>query len=175
MIDPRVLLQQILSDYTDADKWVGSAFENIKRLSNTKVGDVGQDFVEQLCGNLELEYEFPSGKKGKRTRTSPWDIKIESVTFEVKTATEDVNSSFQFNHIRHHRPYEALLCLGIAPDSILFDGWTKADVSTGKAGNLVTMDKGSSATFKLTRRRGQLRQIEGFKQHVLGLIELLRP
>lgn len=48
-------------------------------------------------------------------------MRIEGASFELKMATEDVHGSFQFNHIRYHRPYDALLCLGIAPENILFD------------------------------------------------------
>ena len=161
--------------YAIAKKWKGAAFENIKRVSNTKVGDVGQAFAESLCEVLELSYEVPRDPKtGKRMRTSPWDIKIEGAEFEMKTATEDVRGSFQFNHIRYHRQYDGLLCLGITPNDIMFDAWTKADVATGKAGHLVSMDKGSSATHKLTKRRGQLRPIADFEEHVLHVISLLQ-
>ena len=169
--DPHQILLNVLSRYEDADKWKDSTFERIKRLSNTKVGDAGQDFVEVLCKELGFECDFPEPTSGGgRSRQSPWDIKIEGVTFELKTATEDVHEAFQFNHIRYHREYEALLCIGVAPESVLFDAWSKADVVTGKAGHLVTMDMGSSATFKLTKRPGQLRSIDQFEPHVLDLI-----
>lgn len=88
----------------------------------------------------------------------------------MKTATEDVSGSFQFNHIRYHRTYEAILCIGVGPSVILFDAWSKADVATGKAGKLVSMDAGSSATHKLTKRPGQLRPISYFEEHILNLI-----
>ena len=93
-VSPEHILGDVLSQYADDDKWVDSTFEKIKRLSNTKVGDVGQDFVERLCDGLGFSCEFPSDDKGGRSRTSPWDIRIEGVTLELKTATEDVNGSF---------------------------------------------------------------------------------
>ena len=165
------ILLAVLARYSDANKWIGSSFEKIKRLSNTKVGDVGQDFVEELCNELGFDCEFPeTTKKGTRSRQSPWDISIEDVTFELKTATEDVHGNFQFNHIRYHREYEALLCVGIAPNVVMFDAWSKADVSTGKAGHLVTMDMGSSATFKLTKKMPDLRPITQFEAHLLDVI-----
>jgi len=164
------LLREVLSGYADSDKWVGQPFEHIKRLSNTKVGDVGQDFVERLCGELGFTCEFPLNAKGKRSRTEAWDVRIEGTTFELKTATEDVHDSFQFNHIRYHRPYDALLCIGIAPSDILMDAWTKAAVVTGQAGPLVSMDKGSSATHKLTKRRPQLRPIDDFEDRLLAVL-----
>ena len=169
--DAEAILLEVLASYSDADKWDNSTFETIKRLSNTKVGDAGQDFVERLCDEIGFECEFPERPEGKgRQRQSPWDIRIEEVTFELKTATEDVSGSFQFNHIRYHRPYAALLCLGISPDQIGFDAWSKAAVTTGEAGRLVSMEKGGSASHKLTKRRGQLRPIHDFEDHVLNLV-----
>lgn len=168
-LSPRQILLAVLDEYGDAEKWVGAPFEKIKRISNTKVGDVGQDFVERLCRHIGFECEFPESG-GQRSRNSPWDIRIEGMTFELKTATEDVHGNFQFNHIRYHRTYEGVLCVGVAPDVILFDAWSKADVVTGRAGRLVSMDAGSSATHKLTKRPGQLRPIADFEEHLLNVI-----
>ena len=167
--DPHEILTKVLDGYGDAEKWVDAPYEKIKRISNTKVGDVGEDFVERLCAALGFECEFPE-EGGKRKRTSPWDVRIEGVTFELKTATEDVHGNFQFNHIRYHRSYDGVVCVGIAPASIVFDAWSKADVVTEKAGHLVSMDAGSSATHKLTKRKGQLRPITDFAEHLLNLI-----
>ena len=100
------------------------------------------------------------------SKQSSWDAEIDGKRYEIKTATEDTNGNFQFNHIRHHRDYDGVLCLGIAPNEILFDIWTKAEIATGKAGNLVTMDKGSSATFKLTKKKSDLLPIKQFKQTI---------
>ena len=160
--DPSDILREVLSGFAEANKWVGAPFEQIKRLSNTKVGDVGQEFVDRLCREHKVVPEFPEDAKGKRIRTHPWDIRINGISYELKTATEDVSEAFQFNHIRYHRPYDALLCLGIAPDSIYFRAWNKEDVTTGRAGHLVSMDKGSSATWKLTKKPADLRPISEF-------------
>ena len=173
MADAGALLQGVLFRYADADKWVGQPFEHIERLSNTKVGDVGQDFVEALCGETGFDCEFPLHAKGKRSRTEAWDVRLEGRTFELKTATEDVKGAFQFNHIRYHRPCEALSCIGIAPGDVFMDAWTKADVVTGQAGHLVSMDKGSSATHKLTKRREQLHSISEFGDRILAVLATL--
>lgn len=174
MNDPRNLLQEILSNYTDADKWIDSTFERIKRLSNTKVGDVGQDFIEKLCKNLGFNYEMPRKRSGEREKNSPWDIQIEGVEYELKTATEDVSGSFQFNHIRYHRDYDALLCLGITPEEIFFGAWSKADVTTSQAGRLIPMEKGTSASHKLTKKPGQLYSIDQFENHIRELTDKIR-
>ncbi|RKU20363.1 hypothetical protein C6503_06110 [Candidatus Poribacteria bacterium] len=154
------LMKDVIATYANNPKWVDAPLGDIKILSNTHIGNVGQDFIHQWCDVEDLNWELP------KSTQSPWDIRIESISFEVKTATEDVNDKFQFNHIRHHRDYQALLVLGIAPDEILFNAWRKGDVVEGKAGRLVTMDKGSSATFKLTKKPAELFPITEFTHRI---------
>ena len=161
--DSRAILLRVLDEHSDHSKWLGQPFGKIKQLSNSKVGSVGQRFVESLCDEIGFQYELPGRNQ------SPWDIRIEQASFEVKTATEDVSGSFQFNHIRYHRPYDAVLCVGIAPDEILMACWPKSDIATGKAGKLVSMDKGSSATHKLTKRKDALLPISEFESEILAL------
>lgn len=160
------ILKDIIAQYQDANKWNNTEFEQMKRLSNSKVGDVGQDFIENICSHFNYSVEFPANKKGKRARQSPWDIKINGTTFELKTATEDTSGHFQFNHIRYHRPYEAVICLGISPNDIFFEIWSKADIATGIAGNLVSMEKGANASYKLTKRPSTLRPISEFNSRL---------
>ena len=162
MCDYNTILKEVISKYRDADKWNKAEFEQMKRLSNSKVGDVGQDFVEELCSHFGFTCEFPENTRGKRARQSPWDIRINGIEFELKTATEDVSGAFQFNHIRYHRPYQALLCLGISPNDIFFEIWSKAEITTGVAGNLVSMEKGANASFKLTKKPAVLKPITEF-------------
>ena len=170
MTDVRQLLLNVISEYSNANKWTNSTFGQIKQLSNTHVGDIGQVFIERLCSEIGFECEFFVNAQGNRVKQGPWDVKIEGVSFELKTATEDVSYNFQFNHIRHHRAYDAVLCVGISPDAIHFNAWSKADVATGRAGSLVTMDRGSSATFKLTKRADQLLSIDRFEQRIRELV-----
>ncbi|MCY4128806.1 MAG: hypothetical protein OXG15_06135 [Gammaproteobacteria bacterium] len=162
MTDPLEILSVVLSEYADSDKWKSAPFEHVRRIPNTLVGSVGQDFVERLCAEYGFECAFPVNAKGVRSKNSPWDIQINGVRFELKTATEDVNGSFQFNHVRYHREYDALLCVGISPANIHFGVWSKAQVATGKAGNLVSMEKSGSASHKLTKRPDGLHSIGKF-------------
>ena len=163
-LNPIEIMQSVLKNYQNATKWDGAELGEVKLLNNTHVGDVGQDFVREWCKVMLLDWE------GFEGRHNDWDAKIEGFSFEIKTATEDVNGSFQFNHIRHHRKYQGLLCLGIAPDDVLFDAWTKGEVSEDRAGRLVSMDRGSSATWKLTKRRGNLRPMSEFKERIESVI-----
>lgn len=157
-----VMAAVIASQLTDP-KWKNAPLGLIKSLPNTNVGVAGQDFVKEWCKLKRLRWE-----KADRTQ-SPWDAKILGMTFEVKTATEDVNGNFQFNHIRHHREYQAVLCLGVCPADVLFGAWTKGEIAEGKAGRLVTMDRGSSATFKLTKRKPDLLPMSEFAKTIRRL------
>ena len=170
MCDPYTFLAEVLDRHSDHSKWDGALFGKIKQISNTKVGSVGQDFVEILCQSIGFEVAFPMTTDGKRIAQSPWDIRIEEITFELKTATEDINRNFQFNHIRYHREYDAVLCIGISPDSIVFDVWSKAEITTGKAGKLVNMEKGTSASYKLTKSNDQLHPIFEFEDGLLNFL-----
>ncbi len=170
MCDARDILAEVLAGYSDHNKWIKAPFERIKRISNSKVGDVGQEFVERLCKCKGFQVEFPETVFGKRARQSPWDIEIEGMTFELKTATEDISGCFQFNHIRYHREYDALLCIGISPSDIYFGIWSKAQVTTGKAGNLATMEMGANASYKLTKRPNSLFPMTEFEQRILDVV-----
>lgn len=166
MCDPRKLFETVLSEFNNDTKWDSAVFGKIKTISNTKVGSVGQLFIERLCCELSMPCFFPMNIKGKRLAQSPWDIKIANIEFELKTATEDISGKFQFNHIRYHRPYHGLLCLGVSPSELHFGIWSKAEVTTGKAGNLASMEKGANASYKLTKSPEQLFRIEHFKAEV---------
>ena len=164
--DYKRLFVSALAKNVDNPKWKEGDFVGIKTVSNTKVGCVGQNFIESLCDALSVPSSFPLREDNTRMTQSPWDIEIFGVKFELKTATEDVNGSFQFNHVRYHRPYDALLCLGVTPNNLYFGAWTKADVVTGKAGNLVTMEKGANASYKLTKKPSNLHPIVDFEQKI---------
>lgn len=166
MVDARKLFREVLEEFNNDSKWDSAAFGKMKTISNTKVGSVGQAFIERLCGELSLTCTFPLNAKGKRLAQNPWDVKINGIEFELKTATEDTTNHFQFNHIRYHRKYQAVLCLGVAPENLFFGIWSKAEVATGKAGNLVTMEKGANASYKLTKTPDQLHEISDFKSEI---------
>jgi len=168
MVDAKRILLDVFKAYTDDNKWVDATFEPIKRISNTNVGAMGQDFIENLASAYGFECLFPINSCGKRLKQSPWDIQINGVKFELKTATEDVSGAYQFNHIRYHRSYDAVLCLGISPETIRFNLWTKADISTGKAGKLVSMEKSGNASYKLTKKPKDLYDIDKFDEIVFS-------
>lgn len=171
--DYEALMSAAIASASNDKKWIGAKYEGIKIVSNTAVGKVGQTFVENLCSAIGLPFTVPVDASGKRLNQSPWDIAILDKQFELKTATEDVGRCFQFNHIRYHRPYDAAIFIGIAPNQILFDCHSKADLVTGKAGRLVSMEKGANASYKFTRHPNALHPIAEFEQRLRALVAAL--
>ena len=168
MLNEIRVMKDVIAKYANNPKWLNAPLGGIKTLSNTHVGKTGEDFIKLWCEAHNLAWQSPASNQ------SPWDIQIESITFEIKTATEDVNGNFQFNHIRRHRDYGGLICLGIAPDEIRFDAWGKDIVVDDIAGHLVTMDKGSAATFKLTKKPSDLHPITQFADRIFELVTSLK-
>jgi hypothetical protein len=163
IVDYIGLFKSVIEKHSNDKKWALGRFVGIKTLSNTKVGTVGQDFIEAMCVTLGIPILFPLNKLNKRLNQSPWDLKLHEITFELKTATEDTTGKFQFNHIRYHRAYDAVLCLGVSPDELLFNIYSKADIVTGKAGKLVSMEKGANASYKLTKSKRELYHLNSFE------------
>lgn len=76
MSDHLRILAEVLERYDDHSKWDGSRFERIKRISSSKVGDAGQEFIEVLCQEHGIECEFPMNQNGRRARQNPWRFLI---------------------------------------------------------------------------------------------------
>lgn len=152
MIDPKQLFLTVVSSKVIDAKWHGKPHEVFKSLPNSSKGDAGEEFIQQYVTALGFSVN-------KITRLGDWDLTIQGKKFEIKLATEDVAGSFQFNHIRYDSRYDYLFCLGVTPENLLFGIWTKADIVTGIAGNLVSMGKNQNASFKLTKKTASLHEI----------------
>ena len=157
-MDYKKILRDVLEKQKSQVKWYNSCFEKMQIIPLTQRGTVGELFIQKVLTRFEIPFNIPPNRN-----QSPWDIEINGKKFEVKIATEDTSNHFQFNHIRYHRKYDAVLCIGIAPNDIFFGIWSKADITTGKAGNLVSMEKGANASFKLTKSQNSLKPINEFK------------
>ena len=147
-------------------KWVNAPHEAFKHLANSSKGDAGEEFIRRYATSLGFIVS------DRTSRLGDWDLRINDKTFEVKTATEDISGSFQFNHVRYDSRYEFLLCFGVAPKTLYFRIWSKADVTTGKAGNLVSMGKNQNASFKLTKKPTHLYEILQFKDKLDQILTL---
>ena len=152
-INAVALLASIIEEHTPEDIWRNSPLAGYRRLGNTNRGEIGEEFVRRFLSRKGIDVE-------NGNRTSETDMTIEGRIFEVKTASLGANGTFQFNHVRLDRQYEYLLCLGICPNSIVFNMWRKGEVAEGKAGSLVRMAEGQAVTYKLTKRLNAMESID---------------
>ena len=165
MPDPLKIFHDVAIGKLIDKKWTGQIHEAFKHLANSSKGDAGEEFIKKYTEALGFKIEY------RISRLGDWDIKINGKTFEVKCATEDIAGSFQFNHIRYDSKYDYLLCLGITPNNLVFDVWSKGDVATGLAGNLVSMGKNQNASFKLTKKISALKDIHKLHDILLKLLQ----
>lgn len=159
-IDPVELMLEVIRQNTPRTIWTGAPLEAFRRVANTNRGDIGEAFLRRFLERNGVAATLSD------SRISRSDMQIFGRHFEVKTASEDTNGSFQFNHIRLDRRYDYLLCLAVRPASILFNAWGKGELSEGRAGNLVRMAEGQSVTFKLTKRPADMRPISELPEWV---------
>jgi hypothetical protein len=166
MCDPLKLLLEIAKEKTVPGKWDNQPLLLIKIMANSTKGDLGEIFVTRYCRELGLKVT------DKASRLGDYDVQIDGADFEVKMATEDITGNFQFNHIRYDYKYDWILCLGVAPAEIFFKIYSKSDLVTGKAGNLVSMGRGQNSSFKLTKKKSDLLAISKFEESMKSLPKL---
>jgi hypothetical protein len=139
-------------------KWQGHKFEISKLISTTEKGDMGEDFLSSVL--KECGYQNVEVVKGRRGH---FDVEVKQipniVQFEVKVATEDTNSHFQFNGIRYDTKYTHLFCFGISPNDIGYIIINKNDLNNH---SMVSMAKGSNSSFKLTKNKKDLKNFDIF-------------
>ena len=158
------LMQEVIKKHTTATIWTGSPLESFRQVANTNRGDIGEEFVYRYLKQSEIPVSQ------SESRVKEWDLLVAGKRFEVKTASEDVGGSFQFNHIRLDRDYQYLLCLGVRPAAIMFGVWRKGAVSEGEAGRLVRMAEGQSVTYKLTKKPTDMMDIKDLPRWVRDML-----
>jgi len=135
-------------------KWSGSRFEIIKNLATTHKGDFGEEFITDLLNEICVESKRVN--KGKGT----FDVLARQKKLEIKTATEDTNGNFQFNGIKKDIDYDYVVCLGVSPNELWFNIFSKDQCQA----LTTSMIKDGSETFKLTATKSG-----GSKWHVKQL------
>lgn len=158
------LMQEVIRKHTSTTIWTGSPLEAFRQVANTNRGDIGEEFVYRYLKQSGMPVSQ------SESRVKEWDLLIADKRCEVKTASEDVGGSFQFNHIRLDRDYQYLLCLGVRPAAIMFGVWRKGAVSEGEAGRLVRMAEGQSVTYKLTKNPTDMMDVEDLPEWVRGTL-----
>ena len=134
--------------------WDGATLESFRGLHNASQGEA--------CGQFAIRHVELSGIRARSIgpRSGAYDIDIRGKLFEVKTASEGANHSFQLDHMRLDAECDCLLALAVSPESIRFGACPKRGAVSGSVGRLVRMAKGQGVTHKVTKRIGDLEPIE---------------
>lgn len=151
---------QVIKENSPSSKWVDSPLKSYRLPGNTNRGDVGEIFVERLLISLGMDVRRVT------SRIKEWDLIIKGKKFEVKSASEGKDRTFEFNHVRLDRKYDFLIYLGVCPYELRYDFWSKGEIAEGKGGLLVRMAEGRSITFKITRNTAQLTPIDKLFQNL---------
>ena len=149
-----ILAEIIAGELAKPSKWRGSRFGGVKQIPSTNVGDVAERFAAALFREIGCD-----DAEQKSNRRGEWDIRVGGKTLEVKGASEDTHGNFQFNGLSYRPKYDLLLVVGIAPEDVLFRFYRRTELLDLP---LVQMSKGSSGSYKLTRRRADLLPIADF-------------
>lgn len=126
-------IDNIISNRTD--DWGGSIYENIKRmLELDERGDLGEHLIAESMKHRNHNVIYKRGLTGENI---DYDIIIDDVRIEIKTATITISkgkrTNFQHENIlREQRTYDALLFIDITPDTIYLTAVNKPDVLWNK-------------------------------------------
>ena len=157
------LLAHIIREHAPEDIWQDSPLIGYRMLGNTNRGEIGETFIRRYLEQHGIAV-------GNGNRTSQTDLRVESLLFEVKTASLGANQTFQFNHVRLDRGYDYLLCLGICPHQVVFNMWRKGAVAENRAGTLVRMAEGQAVTYKLTKKLDDMVGIVALPSKVMSAL-----
>lgn len=114
-----------ITQFKKDQKWMGSHFEYLSRLSNDSGGKVGERFINGFCkvNNIPCEY------KTKNKNNSSYDIIINGKKVEIKTATFGKSRTFQHENLRNNGDYEYILFVDVLPDYYYVSILPKFDLS----------------------------------------------
>lgn len=102
-----------INQYKKDQKWMGSHFEYLARLTNDSGGKVGERFINGFCNVNQIPCEY---KQRGEVRNGPYDILINGQKVEIKTATLGRNGSLQHESLRNNEQYDFLLFVDVFPD-----------------------------------------------------------
>ena len=116
-----------------------------------------------MIDSVSNDVSRPDSRKGQ------YDVRLNGkFDFEVKTASLDTNSSFQFNGIRYDTNYTHLFLLGVSPAEIRFFVLSKQELYNYP---MVSMAKGSNSAFKLTLPFNRLYSFDEFQNRINEIIQ----
>ena len=108
------VFHEIENEVNQTTRWKStSKYVKIRNLQIDKRGSFGERLLRDIFSkerNISLTYQ--DGDQGD------WDIKINEIKIEVKTASLDVNGKFQNENIKDTKNCDYICFIGVAPDSM---------------------------------------------------------
>ena len=144
-------------------KWANAKYLFLKQASTTETGTYGETLIVDLLKELGYDAEIVNNGKGDFDTLLNNLIKLEN-----KTATMDVNGSFQFNAIKKGNiDYHYVFCLGVAYNKMYFEIVSKQFAET-----LTTQMTTHGGGYKYTSRpkRMKLLTYKNLKKEVSKIV-----
>ena len=145
-------------------KWAKSKYLFLKQAPTTETGTFGEKLTVNYLKELGFDAEVVNGGIGDFDTLLNNLIKLEN-----KTATMDVNGSFQFNAIKKGNiDYHYVFCLGVAYNKMYFEIISKQFVEE----TLTTQMTKAGGGYKYTSKpkRMKLLNYKNLKEEVLKIV-----
>jgi len=109
-----ILIAIINDEIKNTKLWIDDKanFYNIKKLSIDQRGRVGEHFFCDIFKRLNFNVEYINNGHGD------YDLVVNNLKIEVKTATLDTNGKFQHEGIKSSKKWDYIVFLDIAPNEI---------------------------------------------------------
>ncbi len=171
LTDINSILKNIIDDkYNEliAYKETG-IFDKIHQLEGNAIGQIGEKFIKQIFNKLNIKM-----KDFGKVIHDEFDICLDDTNetkIEIKTARKGLkNNSLQFNGINPHYNCKYIICLGLTATAAYFKVISGNKIYNhktrhfylnidGKEKQLVSMNPGNTANYKLTLQLSNLEPI----------------
>lgn len=144
---------EIEAEVNETTKWKSnSKYIKIRNLQIDKRGSFGERLLRDVFSkerNISLSYA--DGDQGE------WDIAINGIKIEVKTASLDVNNKFQNEHIQNTTECDYICFIGVAPDNIFMRVEKISDIDFSNLHN--RGERGTGAGYKWDLKPEQMSEI----------------
>lgn len=157
----------------------GGIFSKIKDFEGNAIGQIGERFIKELFGVLNL----PQNSPPQEIIHDEFDLLSNGKKIEIKTARKGLkNSTFQFSGINPKYNYDYIILLGLTFDDLhyyivdkrrdySYDHKARREFITinGKPRQLVQMNPGNAVNLKLTLNLKDLKNSENLADELCGL------
>ena len=100
--------------------WINSPYKDLVKLQSNNVGNVGEQFINDICNASGIDADC-NGAKTKKVGGGEGDGKIMDIPIEIKTAHQGSSSSQSFQHELGEVPWNGgkyVIFVDIAPECI---------------------------------------------------------